>query len=252
MSAYVDREALPVAYLPMEVVDKMHSPCSQFVRWLVERLGNVEAVRGVYEAYRLGATRTGGVIFWQIDIEGRLRTGKVMHYHPDGHRVKDAEDFARMRGVPFTEKSPQPLYFYHSQLRRQGVIGEGQRVEQCLFGEHLLAGRPDATVCLVESEKTAVVCSILYPQYLWLATGGCQQLSVRKLAVLRGREVVVYPDSGELELWTKIMGRTEGISYRIVKEMEGYERNMDIADVVLGGIKKADRSECGPPKGYES
>ena len=41
--------------------------------------------------YRLGATRQGGVIFWQIDQEERVRDGKVMYYRTDCHRDKITE-----------------------------------------------------------------------------------------------------------------------------------------------------------------
>ena len=47
-------------------------------------------LKRLLEEYRLGATRDGAVIFWQIDRTNRVRTGKVMQYNPnDGHRVKD-------------------------------------------------------------------------------------------------------------------------------------------------------------------
>jgi len=227
-------QPLPVAYLPDHLITDTHSPHSQFVNWLHTIVPNPDAIKQTYEAYRLGATKTGGVIFWQIDTEGRLRTGKVMHYHPDGHRVKDADDFARLLKQPLTERTPQPLYFYHKRLIRQGVIPQDHRIEQCLFGEHLLPMQPNATVCLVESEKTAIVCSICYPQFLWLATGGCKQLSLSKLAPLRKRSLIIYPDSGEYTLWSSIMQRTEGFDYRIVKALERYPKNTDIADVLLG------------------
>ena len=135
--------------------------------------------------------------------------------------------------APFTDGSPQPLYFYHKQLIRQHVIPEDAHIEQCLFGEYLLPTRPEAPVCLVESEKTAVVCSITHPQFLWLATGGCKQLSIRKLQPLRQRGLIIYPGSGELQLWSSIMQRTEGFNYRIVKALEQCPRNTDIADVML-------------------
>ncbi|MBQ3206967.1 MAG: hypothetical protein IJB38_03040 [Bacteroidales bacterium] len=41
---------------------------------------------------------------------------------------------------------------------------------------------PDKPIALVESEKTAIICSGLMPQYLWLATGGKSQLSQEKLS----------------------------------------------------------------------
>ena len=38
--------------------------------------------------YRLGCTKDGGVIFWQIDEQQRVHTGKIMYYQPDCHRDK--------------------------------------------------------------------------------------------------------------------------------------------------------------------
>ena len=40
------------------------------------------------ELYALGATKKQEVIFWQIDIQGRVRSGKIMKYGTDGHRAK--------------------------------------------------------------------------------------------------------------------------------------------------------------------
>lgn len=39
--------------------------------------------------YRLGMSRDGGVIFWQIDEHDLLRDGKIMYYLPDCHRDHD-------------------------------------------------------------------------------------------------------------------------------------------------------------------
>jgi hypothetical protein len=36
--------------------------------------------------YRLGCSRDGGVIFWQIDTLGHEYDGKIMYYRPDCHR----------------------------------------------------------------------------------------------------------------------------------------------------------------------
>ena len=52
---------------------------------------------------------------------------------------------------------------------------------------------PDKTVALVESEKTAIICSAMMPQYLWLATGGKSQFNSR-LTVLKGRKIIAFPD----------------------------------------------------------
>ena len=47
-----------------------------------------EQMQRAAERYRLGRSRDGGVIFWQIDEMGRTRDGKIMYYREDCHRDK--------------------------------------------------------------------------------------------------------------------------------------------------------------------
>jgi hypothetical protein len=42
-----------------------------------------------------------------------------------------------------------------------------------------LVSHSDKPIAIVESEKTAVISSIFYPDYIWLATGGIQDLNRR-------------------------------------------------------------------------
>ena len=52
---------------------------------------------------------------------------------------------------------------------------------------------------LVESEKTAVVMSHFIPGYIWLATGGKNGcFNSEAMQVLKGKEVTLIPDLGEL------------------------------------------------------
>jgi hypothetical protein len=51
------------------------------------------------------------------------------------------------------------------------------------------------TVCVVEAEKTAVIMSELYPQYVWLAAGGLGEVQADKFRPLRGHKVVLFPDT---------------------------------------------------------
>jgi hypothetical protein len=73
-------------------------------------------------------------------------------------------------------------------------------LSQCLFGEHLLR---DTTkmVAIVESEKTAIIASCYLPDFIWLACGGSEGLSIDKCRCLRGRTVVLYPDAGMYDKW---------------------------------------------------
>ena len=145
-------------------------------------------VEGLVDQYQLGLTKAGDVIFFQIDKDGRCRTGKVMKYDPvTGHRIKD-------------DSSKCPITWIHALMKRKELLPEEWELTQCLFGEHLLSLYPDRTVALVESEKTAVICAGFIPEYVWLATGGKTSLG-NKLDVLSGRKVVAYPDVDAYGFW---------------------------------------------------
>jgi len=209
----------PLQPLPMDYVHRCHTTRSTFWQWLstdgARQAGiNQDSLQRVYEQYHVGATRDGDVVFWQIDREGRVRSGHVMRYDTTGHR----------HGYQG---------WFHTQLQRCGMLALDWQLYQCLFGEHLLAERPDATVCLVESEKTALIMAALQPRHLWLATCGCNGLKPDRLECLRGRRVVLFPDSGCLDKWRTTMQHTDGIAYTLSEHLEQYPPNTDLADLVL-------------------
>ncbi len=168
--------------IPAEIVAKSLRPSvhSDFTRFLATIFDPI-ILEGLVDEYRLGVTRDRAVIFYQIDIQGRVRTGKVMKYDPEtGHRIKDENTKGRITWV-------------HSLMKYSGQLPQEWQLSQCLFGEHLLPLFPEKPVALVESEKTAVICAGLIPKFLWLATGGKSQLNAR-LNVLKGRSITAFPD----------------------------------------------------------
>ena len=142
------------------------------------------------QRYRLGRSHDGGVIFWQIDMLGRIYDGKIMHYRPDGHR----------------DHQRKPCWVSYA-LKSYYLKGEEQLAaeipsQHCLFGTHLLSeelrvkSEEFATaVAVVEAEKTAVILSEVYPEYLWLAAGGLYELTAVKLFPLRGHRIILFPDT---------------------------------------------------------
>ena len=74
--------------------------------------------------YRLGASKLGGVIFWQIDQEERVHDGKVMYYRPDCHRDKD--------------KDRHPTWVSALLRRRDPFPKSPHETSHCFFGAHLL------------------------------------------------------------------------------------------------------------------
>ena len=209
----------PFQPLDMSYVTRSHSPRSTFWQWMTTvaapALGiGSERLQQVFDDYLIGATRRQNVIFWQVDKQQRVHGGHIMQYRTDGHRDG-------YQGWTHT-----PLIF-------SGLLPKDWQLYQCLFGAHLLSKRPDAHICLVESEKTALVMAASQPQYLWLATAGSGGLSPEKLACLRGRRVTLFPDSGCYDKWKKQMSLTEGIHYNIDHHLESYQPNTDLADLLF-------------------
>ena len=136
-----------------------------------------EQMRRAAERYRLGRSRDGGVIFWQIDLAGNTRDGKIMYYREDCHRDKT-------RNPSWVSSRMKAYYGYESDLP----------VERCLFGLHILEGG-GSPIAIVEAEKTAVIMSEVYPQYIWMAAGGLSMLTAEKLRPLSDRHVILFPDT---------------------------------------------------------
>ena len=212
----------PFQPMPMEFVLRSHSPRSVFWQWLVKDVANrlnlmQERLHGIYDDYLIGATRRGNIIFWQIDDQERVHGGHIMQYRMDGHR----DGFQGWTHIP---------------LMRVGLLPPDWQLYQCLFGQHLLSRRPDAHVCIVESEKTALVMAAYLPEYLWLATAGSSGLSPERLTCLRDRRVTIFPDSGCYDKWRKQMQLTQGIDYNVSNRLEPYPPNTDLCDLLLAEV----------------
>lgn len=227
-----------VCYIPIHYVEKSQSVHSNFFHFLSTLLTAYygseakEVLNRLLEEYRLGATRDGAVIFWQIDRMNKVRTGKVMQYNPeDGHRIKGGATSA--------------VNWIHSILKKQRVLPEEWQLSQCLFGEHLLSSNPDKVVVLVESEKSAVIGSAIFPGYVWLATGGKSRMKEEKLRVLSGRIVLLFPDADGYTEWKQRAGSMNFckviVSDLIEKNATPEQKaaHIDIADWIVFQIRES-------------
>lgn len=128
------------------------------------------------------------------------------------------------------------------------------QLEQCLFGEHLLVDN-SKPVAIVESEKTAIIASLYLPEFIWLASGGLDQLNQQKCNVLLGRDVVLFPDLEGTNTWQQLATELSGFaSIRVFalleKEATDEERKqkLDIADYLLKSSLAPSLPESLPPK----
>ena len=213
---------------------------NNFYLFLKSRFGE-NAANALVSKFHIGTAsyKRGSCVFWQVDVEGRIRTAKVMLYDADtGHRRKDVNPTwaHSLTGIPL------------------------ERISQCFFGEHLLSLHPGLPVGIVESEKTAVIASYHLPECIWLATGGSDGMFKKaNLDILRGRKVVLFPDLKQMENWQRKAAtmRLQGIDTTVYPYLEEHAteeekgKGLDIADYLLNEKPQAvtlrlmvDRNPC--------
>lgn len=224
----VDKKPVCIApsYIASSYVDKSlsHYEINPLYRYLCNVFGEEETIR-LFQLYRIGTSAKwgGSAVFWQIDMNGLVRTGKIMCYNPEtGHRIKEPQAF---------------VSWAHSELRMPDF-----HLKQCLFGEYLLKSSTSSPVMLVESEKTAVIMSHFIPDYLWLATGGKNGCFNREaMQVLRDRNVTLLPDLCATEQWKAKSAMLSEICKKVsvsdilerIATEEQRNQGLDIADFFL-------------------
>lgn len=195
---------------------------NMFIKQLHKKFGK-HTIQKVIQKYYIGTSKhwPGSSIFWQIDISGKIRTGKIILYDENLHRVKKPYD---------------KVYWTHK------ALNENFNLKQCLYGEHLLKGNT-MPAAIVESEKTAVIASIYLPQFIWLSCGQLTGLQIEKLKVLQGRRVVLFPDLNAYEKWSSKVKEFEndlpGTFFKVSDLLERKATNeerakgLDLADYLL-------------------
>lgn len=225
---------LPVLLLPNEYI-KMRQDTSEdtlcnWIRNLPWNNEQKERVEKVLKSYFVGHSKKGHTIFWQMDEGGKLRTGKMALYKSDGHRDKESNG---------------NFSWIHNRLQVAGLYDPNKaEYRTTYFGMHFLDLCPEATINIVESEKTAILCSIYYGNQhsnLWIACGGLSMLTKERLMpfIERERNIILYPDHDGIVKWRK---QAEEIDYKHLKiSTEFVERNWrpedgekaDIADILV-------------------
>ena len=227
---------------------KSRSDKNNLARWLCTQFPE-EQVAEVLAHYRTGSTRDGRIIYWQIDEHGQVRAGKVMAYDLDGHRMKDGKGNVcwvhsmKIDGIRFDEMLvPQCLFGLH--LASPPALSQGEGAGSAMQDSPPWEGLGEAPLCLVESEKTALIMSLVCPDHVWLATGGKANFKEQMLWPLLGHEVAVYPDADALHDWAvRIAQLNRELGYRLhiptgyynlMDHDEARREGWDLADVVMG------------------
>ena len=199
-------------FIPTEVVESTFKYFGEnvFFNFLTSKFGIQKALK-LQRAYNIGTAKNGGTIFWQKDREGAFRTGKVMYYQKTGKRIKDRNS-----------------WYLHTKIKKDYSL------VQVFFGEHLIDKNKPIALC--ESEKTAILMSVFEPEYTWLAAGGANMLSIKRLIRLPHLSFV-SPDQGTFKMWENQTSffKDRQMDIRVEKAYKNKEVNAgaDILDLIL-------------------
>ena len=176
-------------------------------------------MRHAAERYRLGRSKSGKTIYWMMDEMMQVR---------DGH-LGDT---------------------WVSQLLkvREPELMQWFQVKHCLFGLHLsVSSVCDENICMVESERSAVILSELFPESLWMAYVYPVNMTPNLFAPLQGRRITIYPRTDpEMDIYVSFLEFAENVrrlypSIRLTVDTllednataDQKQRHIDLLDFIL-------------------
>lgn len=213
------KKVIPTSFINegylMRTLDK-DSALKEYLCTLIDP-DNIELA---FNKYKVGADKEGNIIYWYIDKQGGIRSGKVMQYGADGHRQGNTN-------------------WVHSILLKNNIY-DTFNFQSVPFGEHLLNDIADnSEIAVVEAEKTALICDAVFNDSnirVWLAVGG-KKSDVSFYEKLRPYRIHLYPDVDSIEQWQGIADRLKKEGFRIKVETDWMRYaeggKDDIADILL-------------------
>jgi hypothetical protein len=193
-----------------------------FVQFLFDLFPDCsEEIQTVLKMYFVG-TFDDYSCFPQIDRFNRVCKAKLIRFNrATGKRLKGEFDT--------------------SSLKTKLKLKEDFNYKQIFFGEHLLPKYPDKPIAIVEAEKTAIIASLCFPEFIWLGSNSKTWLKVERLKRLENRQIILYPDADGFELWQAIAldGKRQGLTIKVSSLIETQatdqqkESGYDLADYLI-------------------
>lgn len=194
----------PKVYIPNALVTKSKASYKEnvFVNNLLKTLPS-QLVADTMALYQIGSSDRwkGSTVFWFIDSMNRVCAGQSKLFDGTNHTVKYLDKKQQKKSCTTyitatikynLEKNGEPVPRWLADYNNQD-----DKVT-CLYGEHLLNHFPNKIIALVEAPKTAIIASMYFSQFLWLAVGGLSYLTIERVKVLKGRNVILFPDIGKV------------------------------------------------------
>lgn len=242
-----------------QLLERFKGTSNEFTRALVNsKILTPDQMRHAAEVFHL-STADDNVIFWQIDRDNHIREGKVMYYQADAHRSHSRKPVTvswllkQQKQLPDDWKARNCLFGLH-QLADAKVYGSEFMVngvhpdeEQSINHKPSSINPQDCIIAIVESEKTAIICSELIPELsdskvIWMATGGKSNLNANLLQPLKGMRIILFPDTDAYTDWleiskeiTKQFGHPITVSNLLERHAtnDQKKRKIDIADFII-------------------
>jgi len=224
---YIAPEPLIPSYIEKEILQKTLTKyeINPLTTYLYRHYDE-DKVNVTIDKYQVGTSNqfNNSTVFWQMDNTGNIRSGKIMDYDTSTGKRRKNKD-----GKPL-------INWVHSVLEIPNY-----NLKQCLFGLHLL-NETTKQVAIVESEKTALIMSIEFPQYTWMSTGSLRGFKYEYLAPLKEKDIIAFPDKGGYVQWQKTAEilNEKGFEIEVSKLLENknYEDGWDLVDVINYESKK--------------
>lgn len=175
------------------------------------------------------------VFLFRRQGDNKVTNLKYFKYQPNGHRDKSYQAHSlKQPPAPSTPPKDTPKKIGGNTIKREKyLLG--------LFGEHLLDNSKSKSVCVVESEKTAVMAAWFYPDYDWVSCMSNNGLTDQRIPVLHNRKVIWLCDNDKA-------GRSNASIKRASKYLEDfhladlflendYPEGYDIADAIVDGLR---------------
>lgn len=244
---------VPLGIIPEEVVSQSMTNYrhNNFVR-LLERLYGGGEADALIRRFQIGTSAywSGATVFFQRDELGRVRGGQVVLFDETGHTAKQPQadgttrrctSWVHMALKKAHQKQGQTLPEWLREYLRPEVAKS-----PCLYGLSQLVGAPAGQpVALCEAAKTACLATPYLPAFLWLAVGSLSNLTAARLAPIKARRIMLWPDASTngraYQLWADKADelRKQGFDITVSdylekacteqQKSEGY----DLADLIL-------------------
>lgn len=177
----------------------------------------------------------GGTIFYYIDAQNQIRAGKIMLYNPYTlSRIKEEQNGG--------ERTTSWLHsLFRKTIQRNPEINNTHLsfvatmdMTNCFFGEHLINTDQyrNATICIVESEKTAIIANEFgdFKDIVFIASGGSKSLNSAKFEPLAGRNIIIARDADVIE-------KCKGSMLQFIQDIEPTPEQAKIAKLEEVEIK---------------